>query len=213
VREFQRAIDLNPNSATAHLWYGMYLAQQGHPDESFAEMRRAKELDPLSSIMNLSMTPLLTSHQYDKLIDEVTPMLKADPKDGVLLWLMTSAYEQKGDIPKAIDAQEKQAVAFGEDPKHAKQEFDGLRREFSAQGARAYWLSQQKRLASSPGTDPFDLAVVEAHLGETDAMYASLDKANQQRSSSLLYWINNEPALDRYRSDPRFQDLVRRLGL
>ena len=214
VREFQRAIELSPNSATAHLWYGMYLAQQGHADESFAEMRRARELDPLSSIMNLTLTPLLTSHQYDKLIEEVTPLLKANPNDGVLLWLATSAYEQKGDIAGAIDAQERQAVLYGADPKRARQEFDvvrnDVRRDVATQGARAYWLSRQKAMAVA---DPFDLAVVQAHLGETDAMFANLGKAHQQRSSSLLYWIHNEAALDRYRSDPRFQSFVKGLGL
>jgi eukaryotic-like serine/threonine-protein kinase len=210
-REFQRAIELNPNNATAHLWYGMYLAQRGHPDESFAEMRRAKELDPLSSIMNLTMTPLLTSHQYDRLIEEITPMLKTDPSDGVLNWLLTSAYERKGDLARAIDAQEKEAIAFGADPQIAKRESEALRLEFSNQGARGYWLSRQKALASSSSTDPYDMAVVQARLGETDSMFGSLEKAYKQRSVALLYWLRGEPAFDRSRLDPRFQDLVRRI--
>jgi hypothetical protein len=189
----------------------MYLAEQGHPDGSFVEMRRAKELDPFSSIMNLTMTPLLTSHQYDGLIEGITPMLKTDPSDGLLNWFLTSAYEQKGDLARAIDAQEKQAIAFGAAPRIAKRESATLWREFSNQGARGYWLSRQKALASSSSTDPFDLAVVQAWLGETDAMFGSLEKAYQQHSISLLYWLRTEPAFDRSRLDPRFQDLVRRI--
>jgi serine/threonine protein kinase/TolB-like protein len=213
-REFQRAIDLSPNNATAHLWYGMYLAQQQHSDESFVEMRRARELDPFSSIVtSLAMTPLLTSHQYDTLIEQTTSMLKSNPSNGVLNWLLSSAYEQKGDIARAIDAQEKQAILYGEDRQHAEQEFAALRREFAAQGERAYWLSRQKSLSSSPTTDPFDLSVVQARLGESDGMLDSLEKALQQRSASLLYWIKVEPAYDRYRGDPRFQDFIRRTGL
>jgi tetratricopeptide (TPR) repeat protein len=72
-REFHRAIELNRNSVTAHLWYGMYLAQRQRTAESWSEMQRAKQLDPFSSVVNsLAMTPLLTSHQYDRLIEEAT---------------------------------------------------------------------------------------------------------------------------------------------
>jgi len=213
-KEFQRAIELSPSNSTAHLWYGMYLAQRKRTDESLAEMQRAKQLDPFSTIVNsLSMTPLLTSRDYNKLIEEASLGLRTDPNDGILNWLLTSAYEQKGDIAKAIDQQEKQAITYGEDAQKAKQEFAAVRREFSARGERAYWLSRQKSLAASSGTDPFGTAVVQARLGETDATYANLEKAYQQRSTSMLYWIQMEPAFDRLRSEPRFQDLLRRIGL
>jgi TolB-like protein/DNA-binding winged helix-turn-helix (wHTH) protein len=213
-REFHRAIELNRNSVTAHVWYGMYLAQRQRTAESWAEMQRAKQLDPFSSVVNsLAMTPLLTSHQYDRLIEEATLGLKTDPNDGVLNYFLTSAYEQKGDLANAIDQQEKQAVAFGEDPVRAKKEFAALRREFSAQGERAYWLNRQKSLAATPWTDPFNFALVEARLGESNEMFASLDKAYQQRSVELHYWVQTEPAFDRFRADSRFQDLVRHIGL
>jgi tetratricopeptide (TPR) repeat protein len=213
-REFHRAIELNRNSVTAHIWYGMYLAQRQRTAESLSEMQRAKQLDPFSSIVNsLAMTPLLTSHQYDRLIEEATLGLKTDPNDGVLNWFLTSAYEQKGDLGNAIDRQEMQAIAFGENPQRAKNEFAALRRDFSAQGERAYWLSRQKSLAATAWTDPFDVAVVQARLGDSDAMFASLDQAYQQRSTELLYWEQTQPAFDRFRADSRFQEFVRRTGL
>jgi len=154
-REFQRAIELNPNNATAHLWYGMYLAQRKRTDESFAEMQRAKQLDPFSSVVNsLAMTPLLTSRQYDRIIEQAAPELKTDPNDALLNWFLTSAYEKTGDLARAIEEREKQAIAFGEDPQRLRQEFTALRREFSVQGERGYWLSRQKSLGSSSWTDP-----------------------------------------------------------
>jgi hypothetical protein len=122
-------------------------------------------------------------------------------------------YEQEGDIAKAIDQQEKQAIIYGEDAQKAKQEFAAVRREFAARGERAYWLSREKSLAASSGTDPFGTAVVQARLGETDATYANLEKAYEQRSTSMLYWIQMEPAFDRLRSESRFQDLLRRIVL
>jgi hypothetical protein len=192
----------------------MYLAQRQRTAESWSEMQRAKQLDPFSSIVNsLVMTPLLTSHQYDRLIEDASLGLKTDPNDGLLNWFLTSAYEQKGDLANAIDQQEKQAIVFGEDAQRAKKEFAAVRQEFSAQGERAYWLNRQKSLAATAWTDPFNFAVVEARLGDADAMFASLDKAYQQRSVELLYWGQTQPAFDRFRADPRFQNFVRRAGL
>ncbi|HZZ17716.1 MAG TPA: hypothetical protein VFE08_17355, partial [Candidatus Sulfotelmatobacter sp.] len=78
---------------------------------------------------------------------------------------------------------------------------------------RAYWLSRQKSLAATTWTDPFDIAIVEARLGESNAMFASLDKAYQQRSAALLYWEQSQPAFDRFRTDSRFQNFVRHTGL
>jgi len=213
-REFQRAIELNRNSVTAHLWYGMYLAQRQRTADSWSEMKQAKQLDPFSSVVNsLAMTPLLTSHQYDRLIEEATIGLNTDPNDGALNWLLTSALEQKGDLADAIDQQEKQAIVFGEDAQRAKKEFADMRREFSAKGDRAYWLSREKSLAATSWTDPFDLAIVEARLGNHVAMFNSLEKAYQQRSAELLYWGQTQPAFDHYRADSRFQNFVRRTGL
>jgi hypothetical protein len=124
-------------------------------DESFAEMRRAKQLDPFSSVVNsLAMTPLLTSRQYDRIIEQAAPELKTDPNDALLNWFLTSAYEKTGDLARAIEEREKQAIAFGEDPQRLRQEFTALRREFSVQGERGYWLSRQKSLGSSSWTDP-----------------------------------------------------------
>lgn len=212
--EFHRAIELNPNNATAQLWYGMYLAQRGRSDESLAAMRRAKSLDPFSPIVNsLAMTPLLTSHQYEKLIEEASAALKSNPNDGVLHWLLGQAYAQMGDITKAIDEQENQAVLYGEAPEKAKEDFAAVRRDYAKRGERAYWQSREKTMAADAGADAYTMAVIQSKLGETDAMFASLEKAYQERSTEMLYWAQSEPAFDRFRADPRFRDLMPPIGL
>jgi hypothetical protein len=147
------------------------------------------------------------------LIEEAGLGLKTDPNDGVLNWLLTSAFEQKEDLANAIDQQEKQAIVFGEDAQLAKKQFAALRQEFSNHGERAYWLGRQKALAATPWTDPYDTAVVQARLGNDAAMFDSLGKAYQQRSAELLYWMQTQPAFDHFRADSRFQDFVRRSGL
>jgi hypothetical protein len=111
-----------------------------------------------------------------------------------------------------IDEQEKQAVLYGEAPQKAKEEFAAVRRDYAQRGARAYWQSREKSMAADKGTDPFDMAVIQSKLGETDAMFASLGKAYQKRSTELLYWLQSEPAFDKFRSDGRFKDLTRRIG-
>jgi serine/threonine protein kinase/tetratricopeptide (TPR) repeat protein len=213
-REFQRAIELTPNNSTAHLWYGMFLAQRKRTNESLREMERARQLDPLAPIVNsLAMTPLLTSRQYDRVVEEANLALKTDPNDGIVLWILTSAYEQKGDLAKAIDTEEKQAIIFGQDPQRAHQEFSALRKEYSVHGDRGYWLARKKSQSANSLTDPVGSAIIAGRLGETDAMFADLEEAFRQHSVELLYWIQTEPAFDDVRGDPRFKDLLRRMGL
>jgi serine/threonine protein kinase len=209
-KEFHRAIDLSPNDVTGHLWYGMFLAWQNRPHESLAEMARAKQLDPFSSIVNgLAMTPLLSSRQYDRVIDSASESLQSNPNDPLIMWLLTSAYEQKGDLVQAIDEQEKQAIFFGEDPKKANQEFNVLRHDLAEHGDRGYWMNKEK---SAQQRDPFVLAVVQAHLGKSKEMYASLERAYTIHSRDLTYSLLVEPAFDRHRSEQGFQDIVRRVG-
>ena len=88
-----------------------------------------------------------------------------------------------------------------------------MRREFSAKRDRAYWLSREKSLAATSWTGPFDLAILEARLGNDVAMFNSVEKAYQQRSAELLYWGQTQPAFDHYRADSRFQNCVQRTGL
>ncbi len=211
-KEFHRAIELSPNNSTVHLWYGMFLAQTNRSSESMAEMMKAKQLDPFSSIVNgLSMMPLLTSRQYDKLIAEAHQGLQTNPNDGLLGWFLTSAYEQKGDLAKAIDEQEKQAVSYGQDRQKAAQQFGALRHDLQKDGPRSYWMNRQKSLTAS--SDPYQFAVLQAHLGDADAMYASIEKAYKQRSTELLYNIEGEPAFDAYRPEPRFRRFLDEMGL
>src|SRR5258708_35868942 len=118
-----------------------------------------------------------------------------------------------GDSPKVIDEQEKQAVLYGEGPQKAKEEFAAVRRDYAKRGERAYWQSRERSMAADAGTDPFDMAVIQSRLAETDAMFASLETAYHKRSTELLYWMQTEPAFDKFRADPRFRDRVRRIGL
>jgi hypothetical protein len=124
-------------TATARLWYRMFLAQRRRNDESLPVMRQAKSVDPFAPIVNaLAMTSLLTSHQYEKLIEEASAGLKSNPNDGA------QAYAQMEDIPKMLD--ERRSIGSWGRPcftekirRKAKEEFAAVRHDYAKRGARA----------------------------------------------------------------------------
>lgn len=212
--QFKRALELSPNDVTAHLWYGMFLAQRGRTDESVAEMKRAQQLDPLSLIVNaLACTPLLESRQYDAAIEGAQRVLIMDPANGVAHWMLLVAYERKGDLPKAIDEIEKQAVLWGRSPENAAKETSPLRKAYATSGEQGYWRTRLHSVGSDPHADPYYLATLEARVGNKDRALDLLEKSYAAHSDNFLYDVRGEPAFDPVRTDPRFKNLLRGIGL
>ncbi len=213
--QFRRAVELNPSDVTAHLWYGMFLAQRGRINESLAEMKHAQELDPLSLMVNgLAATPLLESSQYDAAIEQTDKVLLMDPSNGLAHWMLLTAYERKGDLLKAIEEREKQAVLWGQNPDNAAKQAAPFRKAYAASGARGYWLSVLDAFGPKPEhADPYALATALARIGEKDRAFALLEKSCAAHSDQFLYNVHGEPAFDSMRADPRFKDLLRRIGL
>jgi TolB-like protein/DNA-binding winged helix-turn-helix (wHTH) protein len=215
-REFRRSLELNPGASWTLLWYGMYLAQGNRIAESTAEMKKVQQLDPLSPVANtLALAPLLTGRKYDTAIEGGRKMLEMDRGNGLARWFVTTAYEWKGDISKTIDIQQETAVLYGESKEAAAQRFTRLRRAYESLGAPGYWrvnLEQhQSEWKKNPG-DPYDHAVLYARVGEKDHVFAWLEKAYQARSQGLIFWLRTDPAFDPLRSNPRYTDLVSRIG-
>lgn len=213
--QFRRAVELNPNDVTAHLWYGMFLAQRGRINESLAEMKRAQELDPLSLMVNgLAATPLLESSQYDAAIEQINKVLLMEPSNGLAHWILLTAYERKGDLLKAIEEREKQAVLWGQNPESAAKQVARFRKAYAASGAKGYWLSVLDSFGPKPEhADPYALAIALARVGDKDRAFGLLEKSCAAHSDEFLYNVHGEPAFDAMRSDPRFRDLLRRIGL
>ena len=110
IKEFQRAIALNPNYATAHQWYGEALQNDGRFDESVAELKRARELDPLSLIINASLGETLASaRRYEEAIEQLRKTIEMDPTFYVTYWFLGDAFRNKGDLSQAIAESEKAA--------------------------------------------------------------------------------------------------------
>jgi TolB-like protein/DNA-binding winged helix-turn-helix (wHTH) protein len=179
-REFRRSLELNPSASWTLLWYGMYLAQGNRIAESTAEMKKAQQVDPLSPVANLlALTPLLTGRKYGMAIEGGRKMLEMDRGNGLARWFLTTVYERKGDISKAIDMQEETAVLYGESKEAAAQRFTRLRRAYESLGAQGYWRANlEQHLAEwkkNPG-DPYNHAVLYARAGEKDHVFAWLEK-------------------------------------
>jgi len=211
-KEFKRAIDLNPGYATAHHWYSLHLATLGRRDEALAEAKRALELDPLSIIINhIVGLQHYWARRFDQAIEQFRKTIDMDPSFPIAHWSLGRAYAAKGMYREAIAEYEKYSALTGGSGRalaalgsaHAR---SGDRREALRVLEQLNAISKQRYVPSHQFAD------VSIGLGDKDQAFAWLDKVYDERSSYLT-WLKVEPLFDPLRSDPRFADLVRRVGL
>jgi DNA-binding winged helix-turn-helix (wHTH) protein/TolB-like protein len=205
--EYRRAIELNPNSETGHHLYAMHLAQMGRLDEATAEIRRAQELDPLSLIINMEVGRIFYfKRQYDQAIAQYKKTLELDPNFELARSNLGVAYEQKGMYEEAI-AEYQKMPSRGLAPIGRIYALSGKRRE--AQKVLVELKEQSKKTYVSP----VSMAVIHAGLGENEQAIAWLERALDEGDADRLYFLAVHPTWDGHRSEPRFKDLLRRMGL
>ena len=209
--EFRRAIELNPNYETAHQWYAEYLSGMGRHREAIAEIRRAREINPLSLIINaVEVSVLCIAREYDQGISQGQKALEMDPNFAEVYGYLKRCYDQKGMYREAIAAHQMQRKLAGLDA----EETPALREAAAATSARVYWqkrLEQELEESKRELSAGFEVAEIYAQLGEKDQAFAWLERAYQERSFMMLY-LKVAPNLDPLRSDPRYADLLRRVG-
>ena len=208
-KEFRRAIELNPGYATAHHWYAWHLSLLGRYDEAIVEMRKAESLDPLSIIINADLAELLVlSHSYDEAIRQSHKTIEMDPNFALAHNQLGQAYLQKQMHGEAI-AELQKAVQLSEGPTCMA----NLARAYAASGKRseaAKLLSDLKRRSNPGYSHASEIAVIYAALGDKDQAMTWLEKGYEERFNPGVLL---RPGFDPLRSDPRFQNLVRRIGL
>ncbi|MCA1816102.1 MAG: tetratricopeptide repeat protein, partial [Acidobacteria bacterium] len=216
--EFKRAVELNPNNATAHQWYGEFLSVIGRHDEAIAEAQRAQQLDPQSPIINSTLAGMYTeARRYDEAVAQFRHTLEIDPNFAQAHDQFGTAYEDQGKYEEATGEYRKAALLFGEPPDIVEKRAASAVTAYRTGGARAYWQSElewSRKEAQAHGSEPTPafLAGAYSQLGDKDRAFAELEKAYQRRSRFLIF-LKVEPLLDPLRSDPRFADLARRVGL
>jgi DNA-binding winged helix-turn-helix (wHTH) protein/Tfp pilus assembly protein PilF len=210
-KEFRRAIELNPNYATAHHWYAEHLMWLGRFDEALSESDRALQLDPLSLIIASDRGAILySSRQYDRAIEEFRTVLRKDPNFGRAR-IVTYAYVEKGMFDQALAEAETVRRLFGESLWYWSNLAYIYGRTGQLERARRA-LEKLEKLSRHEQVDPSTMLWAHLGMGDKEEALADLSKAYSGHSG-ILTTLKVEPAFDPLRSDPRFQDLLRRVGL
>jgi TolB-like protein/DNA-binding winged helix-turn-helix (wHTH) protein len=209
---FQHAISLNPSYATAYQRYSLYLMAMGRVQDSFEQINKARELDPLSISINFSLGwRLYLARQYDRAIEQLRNTADMDPSYELPHLILGQAYEQKGDFTQAIPELQKAGELSHDSPLM----ISGLARAYALCGNRAEaekLLSQLMTMSGKRYVSPYYVAVVYAGLGNNQQAMDWLEKAYADRSNGLVF-IKVEPELDILRSNPRFAALQAKLSL
>ncbi|MCJ7578615.1 MAG: tetratricopeptide repeat protein, partial [candidate division Zixibacteria bacterium] len=207
---YKRAIELNPNHATAHAWYAMYLLAMKRLDEALREAKHAKELDPLSFDINWMMSYVfLYTGQYDSAITLAKEVLKLDSTFVLAYNILGESYLLKKMYNEAIPQFRKSiALGFRYSLSSLAHAYAETGKETEAQKILNDLLEESKRRY----VDPFDFAVVYFALGEQDKAIEYLEKAYEYRSVMLPY-IRTFPEWEDYSKDPRVVALLKKMGL
>ncbi len=211
AKEFEQAIELNPGAALAHQRYATYLAIMGRLDEAMSELKRAQELDPLSLQINVNMGTLLSvMHQYERAIKQLKKTLEIDQDFYPAHYALGCAHIQTGDFDEAIA--EFEQVRRVEEDSHIALGYIGhaYAREGKVAEAEAV-LRELKELSERQYISPYSIALIYIGLGQKDKTFEWLEKTYEDQND-MLVWIRIAPEVDNLRADPRFRNLMSRVG-
>jgi len=210
AREEERAIQIDPLNVEAHHNYAYRLIDLCKPDQAIAEIKRAQELDPLNIVMNIDVGEiLLFARHTDEAINALRQAIEMDSTRANAHWELARAYEDKGMYPEAVAEHLEELALQGE----SQQTIDTLREVFAADGIKAFWRKRLEQLRAKPGyVEPNMQVDIYLILGDKEQAFAWLEKAYRDRSPFLV-GLKSAPRLDLVRSDPRYHDLVKRVGL
>jgi TolB-like protein/Tfp pilus assembly protein PilF len=210
-KHFERAIELNPASPQAHLEYANYLSALGRLNESMTETKRALDLDPVSPLINFAMVgQLYLARRFDEAIEQARKTLDMDPSFTLTHLELGFAYAAKGMYREAL-------AEFEKVPDLPDRRRDAYLAYVHARlGERSQalqMLDELKALSKQTSVLAFSFALIYLGLGEKDQTFAWLEKTYEERSSRMFLFLKVDPIWDPVRSDPRFADLLRRVGL
>lgn len=220
--EFLRAIELNPNSAIAHRSYSRaYLSSMKRHRDAIDEMKKAVELDPLSPETHYFLAGAYDSAgEFDRAVEEFRNVIEMDPNYGQNRLQFAHLLADLGRFEESIAEFEKGETLVGTNPDKAAQHATALRHAFQTRGAEGYWQeSLSLGLHTMNESDqywlntPIHIAEAYARLGEKDKAFKWLERAYQDRDGIRLGFVNSNDGFNKLHGDPRYSDLLRRVGL
>jgi serine/threonine-protein kinase len=214
--EYKRAIELNPNYATAHYWYAEYLSHVGRHDEAILQSQLALEIDPLSNVTNTAAGEVLyRARRYDAAIAQLNKAIKVDKDFHRTHRSLGNAYLAVGRYDDAISAFAAADMLMGKRSEQAAGEADSLRQAYALRGEQGFWEEHRsilaKNLRHGGYATPYLLAIANAHLNDNQAAIEWLQQAYKQRDRMLLH-LKTENCFDSILDDARIKELVQLIG-
>jgi serine/threonine protein kinase/tetratricopeptide (TPR) repeat protein len=210
--EFKRSLELNPAYPTANHWYAEYLMTMGRHQEALARMKNSQELDPLSLIINVALGwAFYHSRRYDDAVEQLLRTADLDPNYPVTYWILGLAHRKMARYDLAITEGEKGVSLSGGSPLMRA----ALAHTFGAAGnssEASHLLDDLTQAAKQKYVAPHFFAGIHIGLRENDRAMDSLEKSFAEHCHWLIY-LHIDPSMESLRDDPRFQDLLRRVGL
>ncbi len=211
--ELRRSIDLNPNYIEGHQGLAWYLAWSGRGEDALAEIEKIRKLDPVRPITLLDVSGVYYHRRdYKSLIDASQKSVAVNPDQWSSHYFLAVGQEGAGQFAKAIPEYQK-AVEMSQNDTDA---LAGLAHAYAASGRRAEArkiLEELNRQTRTGYVSPYMVATIHAGMGEREKAFEFLERAYQERSPDIPYFLKADLRVDVLRADPRFQDLLRRVGL
>jgi tetratricopeptide (TPR) repeat protein len=219
-RDFLKALELNPNYSNAYLFYaGAYLTPMGRHQEAIAEMKKALELDPLSLPLNsLMANTYLWAGDYERSAKQFQYTIELDPNFPMVHFFYANLLAEDGKYEQAIEESQKGELLAGAGPGEAAERAAEFRRAFRDGGPEGYWQKnleetlKQLQAAEAQYLPALDVADAYARVGNNEKTLEWLEKSYAQRDGNLTL-VKSYPEFKDIRKDPRFRDLLRRIGL
>jgi eukaryotic-like serine/threonine-protein kinase len=213
-REFKRALEIDPNSANAHKLYWLFLSSLGRHDEALAEIKTAVRLDPLNLKYNDNLGQELASgRQYDLAMEQFKKVIEMDPSFATVHGDLGYTYYDLGKYDLWLQEMETSSV-LGHQP-----EYEAIFKEVAKVYVRAgiqpalrEWAAEMTALSKRRYEDPAFIGVIYAAVGDKDQAFAWLEKGFKEKSDGIQYLKNNH-MLEPVRSDPRYADMLKRMGM
>jgi TolB-like protein/DNA-binding winged helix-turn-helix (wHTH) protein/tetratricopeptide (TPR) repeat protein len=208
--QFLRALELDPNSSMTHFGYADFLFRMGRSEEARPKIKRAREIEPLSPFLNAFEAWFLIGTDPDKALDRVRFAIDLDPDFYFAHMIAAGVYKRKKMYPESI-AESRRAKELSPDQTWSDVGLAGTLADTGKLDEARAILDEMLRLSELRFVPPFNIALVYNALGETDQALAWLEKGYEKRDPRMT-WLKTDARLNNLRGDPRFQDLLRRVG-